>query len=276
MHYLVTDSHTNFRKDLLSYLSEYKLCDLEPWLSRIRATDFSSINVFLITSVPGMHRGTSYGLARVKSLLLNHTPNIYGDCPIIAQCSTMGKMEHWLREDFIKSFQCHSRQSGNEPPPDFKLIYPTLDNVLNSHDGIMGAGCLLYGQAMHEMQPWLTTHMYQWRAEKRFRTKSMPHAKTYARMSGNTLYWFILTSANLSKSAWGSFHRNRKKGYRMNNYEAGVMFLPKFVTNTEYFSMCPFDKTTPVFPWFYDLPLMKYDEGDVPYVAEYAELQDID
>lgn len=268
MDYADTDSETKFRADLMSYLYSYKIADLQPWISRIRVTDFSSINVFLITSVPGMHYGSSYGLARVSSLLSKHSAKIDRTSPIVAQCSTMGNMQKWLTQDFIRSFRCHSRMNV-EADPQFKLIYPTFENVLNSFDGLMGAGCLLYGKELHEKQLWLLNYMYQWRADCRFRTKAMPHIKTYARWLDNKLYWFILTSANLSKSAWGSYHHKNKRQLRLNNYEAGVLFLPKFVSETEYFSMDETDRTTTVFPSLYDILLTKYDAYDVPFLKEF-------
>ena len=40
-----------------------------------------------------------------------------------------------------------------------------------------------------------------------------------------------LTSANLSKAAWGIYNKTAKfePPLRINNYEAGVLFLPKFI-----------------------------------------------
>ena len=60
----------------------------------------------------------------------------------------------------------------------------------------------------------------------------MPHIKTYCRWTDeNGLFWFILTSANLSKAAWGAFNKGSKLDLplRIMNYEAGVLFLPKYV-----------------------------------------------
>lgn len=37
------ESPTNFRQDLMLYLVEYKCGELQPWIARIRKTDFSSI-----------------------------------------------------------------------------------------------------------------------------------------------------------------------------------------------------------------------------------------
>lgn len=59
----------------------------------------------------------------------------------------------------------------------------------------------------------------------------MPHIKTYCRWSDKGLHWFLLTSANLSKAAWGAFNKgsNLDVPLRIMSYEAGVMFLPKFI-----------------------------------------------
>lgn len=59
----------------------------------------------------------------------------------------------------------------------------------------------------------------------------MPHIKTYCRISPDHkhLAWFLLTSANLSKAAWGN-SKTAGKNYVM-SYEAGVLFLPKFLVS---------------------------------------------
>jgi len=60
----------------------------------------------------------------------------------------------------------------------------------------------------------------------------MPHIKTYARLSphADQLGWFILTSANLSKAAWGKLNKNQDRLTIM-SWEAGILFIPQlFVT----------------------------------------------
>jgi tyrosyl-DNA phosphodiesterase 1 len=37
------ESPTGFRADLLQYLITYRVTQLQPWISRIRKTDFSSV-----------------------------------------------------------------------------------------------------------------------------------------------------------------------------------------------------------------------------------------
>ena len=63
----------------------------------------------------------------------------------------------------------------------------------------------------------------------------MPHTKTYTRISkdGSKLWWYALGSGNLSKAAWG---KSGSSTYRILNYEAWVVFIPKFfVRNHNHF-----------------------------------------
>lgn len=45
----------------------------------------------------------------------------------------------------------------------------------------------------------------------------------------------------------------------MKNYEAGVLYLPKFVLNESYFEIDEF-------PLPYDVPLKKYEADDKPFI----------
>ena len=52
--------------------------------------------------------------------------------------------------------------------------------------------------------------------------------------------WFLLTSANCSKAAWGVFEKKNSQIY-MKSYELGVLFHPKLVkTDVRRFSLTPF------------------------------------
>lgn len=103
----------------------------------------------------------------------------------------------------------------------------------------------------------------QWKCKTRHRNAAMPHIKTYCRWTDDKLGWFCLTSANLSKAAWGAYNKtgNFERPLRINNWEAGVLFLPKFVIGKDYFSRREF-------PMPYDVPLVKYGIDDVPFVSD--------
>lgn len=271
------ESKTGFRNDLLKYLSSYKLPQLQPWLIRIRKTDFSSINVFLVTSIPGTYSktldGFPHGHGRVSYLLSKHATSIDDSSYIVAQSSSLGSFgknpSFWLTSEFVNSFRKDNQLLGLRKMPSIRVIYPSYSNVLQSHDGLIGGGCLPYGNQVNQKQLWLQDFLYQWKANCSHRSKAMPHIKTYTRWSDKKQFWFILTSANLSKGAWGTLSKIKiNPTMRINNYEAGVMFLPKFVTKTEYFSMDPSDTSTPVFPQLYDIPLTKYAIDDTPFLSD--------
>lgn len=68
----------------------------------------------------------------------------------------------------------------------------------------------------------------------------MPHIKSYCRVCIKDdkiagLYWFLVTSANLSKAAWGVSNKTTAGSLtgdpplRIMSYEAGVLFLPQFM-----------------------------------------------
>ena len=71
----------------------------------------------------------------------------------------------------------------------------------------------------------------KWRSDGRLRTRAMPHIKSYCRLSTDfsRASWFALTSANLSKAAWGM--RTKQQAMMIQSYEAGVLFLPKFIVS---------------------------------------------
>lgn len=237
--------------------------------------------MFLIASVPGTYieasNGYPYGHGRVSYLLTKHSTPIDDSSVIVAQSSSLGSFgqssDAWLTSEFVNSMRRDSKPVGLRKMPSIRVVYPSFNNVANGHDGLLSGGCLPYGNKVHQKQTWLNGFLYQWRADGRFRSKAMPHIKTYCRWSEKKLFWYILTSANISKAAWGSISKSKtSQTLRVNNYEAGVLFLPKFVTNTSYFSMDDSDCTTPTFPSLYDIPLTKYVIDDTPFLMDVLNL----
>lgn len=272
------ESPTQFRNELLRYLTAYKLSHLQPWITRIRKCDFRAVNVFLVTSVPGTHNeethGYNHGHAKVGWLLSKHSAPIEDASPVVTQSSSIGSFgasaNLWLLGEFINSFRRDSKPMGLRKIPPLRLIYPSFNNVMGSHDGVLGGGCLPYGGQIHNKQVWLQKYMFQWKASGRYRSQAMPHIKTYARWTDRKLFWFLLTSANLSKAAWGSFNKSNKIStpLRIVNYEAGVLFLPRFVINKEYFPMKDAEGEILPFPSLYDIPLTPYSVDDTPFLSD--------
>ncbi|KAG7167392.1 Tyrosyl-DNA phosphodiesterase 1-like [Homarus americanus] len=75
--------------------------------------------------------------------------------------------------------------------------------------------------------------------------------------------FFLLTSANLSKAAWGTLQIQNSQLF-IRSYEAGVLLLPKFVNdNTEFELGSPSSPSCLSLP--YDVPLRPYPDGATPW-----------
>ncbi|GBP52737.1 Probable tyrosyl-DNA phosphodiesterase [Eumeta japonica] len=96
----------------------------------------------------------------------------------------------------------------------------------------------------------------------------MPHIKSYIRISPDAkkAAYYVLTSGNVSKAAWGTFNKGNG-ALRIMSYEAGVMFLPSFVLNKDFFSLDKSDNDHLSVP--YDLPPVPYEEDMSPWVMDY-------
>ena len=277
----VGESVTNFRKDLVRFLKNYNNPTLQPHIDRIKKSDFSSVKVFLITSIPGNHHGDAHGHLRLRALLKENSAPINEEHPIIMQSSSLGNfgqsVDSYLKDEIMTSMSENTDPSKTRP--DIKLIYPSLNNVKQSHHGLMGGGCLTYMRAAHSRQPWLNQHLYQWKCLSRNCNRAMPHIKNYCRYSENGLYWFVLTSANMSKSAWGVM---KKKRLNINSYEVGVAFFPRLFLDgndlfpTDELQQARMKGNPPIFKLPYDLPLVPYEKNDNPFVMndmmEYREM----
>ncbi|TRY77996.1 hypothetical protein TCAL_04219, partial [Tigriopus californicus] len=264
------ESRTRFKASLLRYLKYYELSALREYIEAVKQCDFSAVNVFLIASVPNSHRGPDLNLWGQKALANRLKQNIktdIGHWPLIMQCSSIGSLgpapESWLRGELAQSM-CTTGQISSGTSPNVKLIYPSRQNVMDSYDGILGGGCLPYSQKTHLKQPWLRDYLHEWRCDIRHRSRAMPHIKCYTRINpeGDKAAYFLLTSANLSKAAWGSFNK-AKDGLMIMSYEAGVLFLPQFVTGQAWFNL------ENQFNLPYDWPLKKYEAGVKPWFMDY-------
>jgi len=263
------DSETGFKASFLRYLKFYELSPLKPYIEAVKTCDMSAVSAFFVSSVPNSHRGSRdldlWGHRSIAAILRKHAAS--EEWPLIVQCSSIGSLgandDVWFRGEFAKSLTAQPGVRADKIPS-VKMIYPSRSDVLGSHDGLAGGGCLPYARKTHEKQKWLEKYLHHWRALGRDRNKAMPHIKSYTRVSHDCkkASYLLLTSANLSKAAWGSMNKAGDSLLIM-SYEAGVLLLPKFVkSNAEFFDVAemnlPFDLpltpygTTAEGPWFMD------------------------
>ncbi|XP_056666515.1 tyrosyl-DNA phosphodiesterase 1 isoform X2 [Monodelphis domestica] len=269
------ESSTNFKSDLIRYLMTYNAPSLKEWADIIQEHDLSETRVYLIGSTPGRFQGShkeDWGHFRLRKLLKEHTSLVpeQQSWPIVGQFSSIGSLgadeSKWLCAEFKESLvvlgNCGKSQGQQDVP--LYLIYPTVENVRKSLEGYPAGGSLPYSLQTAEKQLWLHSYFHKWSAETSGRSHAMPHIKTYMRLSPDfaKMAWFLVTSANLSKAAWGALEKNGTQ-LMIRSYELGVLFLPStfgmdtFKVKKKVFS----ENREPVtsFPVPYDLPPNIYD-----------------
>ncbi|XP_022901659.2 probable tyrosyl-DNA phosphodiesterase [Onthophagus taurus] len=269
------ESPTGFKTSLLKYLDAYSKCKAftSNFEDIIKKTDFSHINVFLVTSTPGNHslqQDTGCHLLRTRDLLNKYCDLSNQDIlnwEINAQASSIGSLqtpEHWLLGDFLTTLK--SAILDQEHSPHLNVIFPTAKNVQTSLFREEGGKCLSYLKSNDEKQLWVRDYLFQWSANYWSRTHAMPHIKTYCRISPckSKLAWLLLTSANISVAAWGNKINKQGTSY-VRSYEVGVLFLPKFF-NQEFFNIAQQENANS-FPFIYDTDLIPYDKDDNPYYS---------
>lgn len=283
------DSETRFRADLLDYLEAYREPHINEWCHYIRNHDFSAVKVFLVGSVPGRHTGpkkSSFGHLRLRNLLSQHGPSkelVSNHWPLIAQFSSIGSLgsnaEAWLTGEFLCSLATVKNSGPAVQSVPLKLIFPTVTDVRCSLEGYPAGQSLPYSIRTADKQRWLDSYFHRWRSGRLGRTTASPHIKSYTRLSpsGKQAAWLLITSANLSKAAWGAFEKNGSQ-LMIRSYELGVLLLPSkfgdaatFVVSEEAGA-----KNALFLPLPFDVPLTPYSREDEPWTwdSQHKELPD--
>ncbi|XP_065882346.1 tyrosyl-DNA phosphodiesterase 1-like [Dysidea avara] len=272
---------TGFKTDLLDYLSAYQNKGLSEWIERIKQHDLSQAGVRLVASVPGAHCGRDmlkWGHMKMRKILSQHGPTstmVNSGWPIIGQFSSIGSLgptsSHWLTGEWLASLSSTRGASITvAKTAKLHLVFPTVENVKNSLEGYMAGGSIPYSSQNAQKQSYLTNYMCHWKAAVTGRTRASPHIKTYARTSDDytKLSWLLLTSANLSKAAWGGLE---KKGtqLKIRSYEIGVLFTPE----NESYSISTSTPHSGQMRLPYDVPLTSYSASDCPWVWNNRYLQ---
>jgi tyrosyl-DNA phosphodiesterase-1 len=208
--------------------------------------------------------------------------------------------------------------------PKLNIIFPTPNEIRTSLDGYASGGSIhmkLQSAQQQKQLEYLHPIFCHWKAPspppdsstkgqrrgQALRGPAAPHIKTYIRFSNEThktIDWAMVTSANLSKQAWGDVV-NKKDEIWIQSWEAGVVVWP------ELFCECKEERETIMVPVFgkdrpgqedvpgwgdarddmqtvekqekgktvvafrmpYDLPLTSYGSSDRPWCAtmQYSE-----
>lgn len=237
-----TTTDDDFREQLEDYLQRCletaRAEDRQAVLDALRRYDFRSAGVALVTSVPGKHSGPDqyrFGHARLRRLLERESVGTSAsDSAAILQFSSLGSIqEKWLTEEFANTlFAQADHDNEKEKRGEIKLIFPTIEQVEQSNEGVHAGGSLPV-PARNVQRAHITERLHRWDAICSGRERAMPHIKTivrYANARPDAVQWIFLGSFNLSVAAWGRMQgaRGRSEWNRLNvlSYEVGVLVTP--------------------------------------------------
>ncbi|KAI1122439.1 tyrosyl-DNA phosphodiesterase [Nemania abortiva] len=321
-------SSPRFKFDLLSYLRAYNkvrnVC--RPLVEDLAKYDFSAVRGALVASVPGKHdveqepEMARWGWQGLKEALKS-IPIQAGASNIAVQISsiaTLGANDTWLQRTLFDSLSAYRPSSQQLPAsarhrasqPNFKVVFPTPDEIRRSLDGYASGGSIhtkIQSAAQAKQLQYLRPLFHHWANDSAGgvsastsasgdsnsspkdagRKRAAPHIKTYIRYGEKSIDWALLTSANISKQAWGEAI-NKAGEVRIASWEIGVLVWPELLAGDPDAKMIGTfktdepegengvdDGTSPLvglrIP--YNLPLQKYGSSEVPWVAtmSYAE-----
>ncbi len=257
---------------------------------------------------------TQWGWSAMKHALKSVPVQQQGKPEVVIQISsiaTLGPTDSWLRTTFFNSLSGAKRPSNQKP--EFKIVFPTPDEIRRSLDGY-GSGASIHTKIQSSQQAkqleYTRPMLCHWandaaegtsefaNQDGRFeplltgipeppegipikeagRKRAAPHIKTYIRYAENsTIDWALVTSANLSKQAWGEPARPSGE-FRIASYEIGVLvwpalsaqeavMVPTFETDEPSREGVDEGKTVVGLRIPYNLPLQRYSKDEVPWVA---------
>ncbi|OMO64913.1 hypothetical protein COLO4_31726 [Corchorus olitorius] len=231
-----------FETDLTDYLGTLKWPEFTANLPALgnfsinsaffKRFDYSNARVRLIASVPGYHTGPSlkkWGHMKLRTVLQECVfDKEFQRSPLVYQFSSLGSLdEKWMAEvasSMSSGFSEDKTPLGLGEP---LIVWPTVEDVRCSLEGY-AAGSAIPSPIKNVEKAFLKKYWAKWKASDTGRCPAMPHIKTFTRYNGQRLAWFLLTSANLSKAAWGALQKNNSQ-LMIRSYELGVLFLPSDV-----------------------------------------------
>lgn len=303
-------SGLRFKLDFLGYLKAYdsRRTVCKPLVEELLRYDFSSIRGALVGHVPGRYHvesdnPTLFGWSAIRAIL-NTIPVHNGDKPeVVAQVSsiaTLGVNDQWLQKTLLSALSASA--SGPSKTPKLGIVFPTPEEIRKSLDGYNSGGSIhikIQTAAQAKQLQYLRPLFYHWAGDNRpapppstasaapstvreaGRKRAAPHIKTYIRFADEAktrIDWALVTSANLSKQAWGE-GLNSAGDVRICSYELGVLVSPSMyaedaVMVPTFQGDAPKEavdgKITIGCRMPYDLPLLRYGAAEDPWCATKA------
>lgn len=305
-----------FKRELLNYLGAYKdkyRDPTRPLIDELKRYNFSSVKAALVASVPGKQQvktgNTAVtseslwgwpGLRRVLEKIPSST-QAASKAQINVQISSIGTApEKWLDGFFSILSQTATAKQPFSKQPEVRVIFPTADEIRRSLDGYQSGSSIhmkLDSPAQKQQLKYMKPIFCSWAGDltekkdtrEAGRRRAAPHIKTFIRFTDETctsVDWAMVTSANLSKQAWGEM-ANKQGEVTVRSFEIGVVVCPEWLAED--------GKTATLAPVFkkdepdadaltgvdtvigvrmpYDLPLTPYTEDEEPWCAERSHLE---
>ncbi len=297
--------------DRESHIPRERRIITRPLVQELQKYDFSAIVGALVGHVPGRHphlgsdSGTLFGWPAIRAILKTIPVTQSEKSMVVAQISsiaTLGVSDAWLQKTLFSTLSTTSATSSSSSnKPRFAIVFPTPHEVRRSLDGYSSGGSIHYkfGQtaAQAKQYSYLRPLFYKWagdrpdtpgnreRVKLAGRKRAAPHIKTFVRYSNpdepdkTMIDWALVTSANLSKQAWGE-QLDKAGEVKVQSYELGVLVAPGMygkgaVMVPTFKQDAPADarwedwgkKTTVGLRMPYDLPLVKYEPQEEPWCA---------
>jgi tyrosyl-DNA phosphodiesterase-1 len=245
-----------FEDDLVNYLESYRYTTKAKWSDRdsapctlpelIRKYDFTGSSAVLIPSIPGWlyldSNKPKVGHLKLREAVRNHASSSSGNTPghVVCQFSSMGSLTEKYLRDFLSSADASDRTGTGKnsyAPLDgrLKIVFPTADEVRTSVEGYAGGGSAP-ADSKNVMKPHLRKLYHRWSSSTTTTPwdlgKNVPHIKTFYQYDseGTGMQWFVLSSHNISTSAWGQLQKNNTKLF-VRHWELGVFVSPKLLGN---------------------------------------------
>lgn len=118
------------------------------------------------------------------------------------------------------------------------LIQDLFKISFNSLEGYQAGGSLHLSRISYEKQRYIDPILCSWSAGALGRSRASPHIKSYLRVSkdASRIEWMCLTSANLSKAAWGVLEKRNTSQEQLfiRSYELGVLLSPNLFKVTSF------------------------------------------
>lgn len=266
---------------------------------------------------------TSWGWHGLRETLKD-VPTQPGPSDIAVQISSiasLGLKDDWLQRTLFDSLAASrpppalSSSGSRAPPrPRFKILFPTPDEIRQSLDGYASGGSIhtkIATPSQEKQFGYMRPLLHHWTGDSpdgvsgsasvasedginrpdlprdAGRGRAAPHIKTYIRYGEKSIDWALLTSANVSRQAWGGAANSAGK-MRIASWEVGVLVWPALLAGDDHAKMIgtfktdePDDETEEEngssavvglrIP--YNLPLKKYGDAEVPWVATMSHTQ---